>query len=193
MNFFKLKRITLSAFTMSELLIALAILGLIATFTVPKVLHSIDEANYRTALKEAESLIQSVANQAYTQGYTGNRFDYYRENVNTVKTCTNGVVEGCMVGGGSEFTERAFVLPSNISIGSFSNNPSNRTFDGFNTESWYIDLNGTTAPNVLGRDILEWQAPRFNSSGLILNCNGRQLGCVGGGISMTRYRQLMGI
>ena len=37
------------AFTVSELLIALGILGLIATFTVPKVLHSIDEASYRTA------------------------------------------------------------------------------------------------------------------------------------------------
>ena len=47
-------------FTLSELLIALAILGLIATFTIPKVLNSVGERGNITAAKEAISVISSA-------------------------------------------------------------------------------------------------------------------------------------
>jgi type II secretory pathway pseudopilin PulG len=184
------------AFTVSELLIALGILGLIATFTVPKVLHSIDEASYRTALKEVEGVIQTVANEAYTQGYTGSRFNYYREKMNTVKVCTNpnGITQGCMVlpeGSGdiSEYNENALVLPSGVTIGAINNN----TFRG-SGDGWRIDLNGTKPPNTEGIDILRWSPATFESNGDITSCNGRQLGCVQSHVaSSNRYNQLMGL
>jgi prepilin-type N-terminal cleavage/methylation domain-containing protein len=46
-----------AGFTLAELLIALAILGVIASFTIPKVLESSTSAKYTAAAKEAASMI----------------------------------------------------------------------------------------------------------------------------------------
>lgn len=57
-------RHSLSGFTLAELLIALGILGVIATFTIPKVLVSNQTSSYKAKTKEAISMI-SGAFQAY--------------------------------------------------------------------------------------------------------------------------------
>lgn len=44
-------------FTLAELLIALAILGLIATFTIPKVLQNQQNGSYKATSKEAASIV----------------------------------------------------------------------------------------------------------------------------------------
>jgi prepilin-type N-terminal cleavage/methylation domain-containing protein len=51
-------------FTLAELLIALAILGVIATFTIPKVLNTQQDSKYKAIAKEAASTI-SGAYQRY--------------------------------------------------------------------------------------------------------------------------------
>jgi prepilin-type N-terminal cleavage/methylation domain-containing protein len=51
-------------FTLAELLIALAILGVIATFTIPKVLQSQADSKYKAIAKEAAASV-SDAYQAY--------------------------------------------------------------------------------------------------------------------------------
>ena len=51
-------------FTLAELLIALAILGVIATFTIPKVLQASSDAQFNAAGKEVAGMI-SGAYQAY--------------------------------------------------------------------------------------------------------------------------------
>jgi prepilin-type N-terminal cleavage/methylation domain-containing protein len=48
------------AFTLSELLIALAILGVIATFTIPKVLQSQADTKYKSMAKEAAAMISEA-------------------------------------------------------------------------------------------------------------------------------------
>lgn len=53
-----------SGFTLAELLIALAILGVIATFTIPKVLNTSQSGEWNATAKEAASMI-SGAYQAY--------------------------------------------------------------------------------------------------------------------------------
>lgn len=53
-------------FTLSELLIALAILGVIATFTIPKVLQSQQDGKYKAMAKEAAGAI--------TEAYVRYRF-----------------------------------------------------------------------------------------------------------------------
>lgn len=53
-----------SGFTLAELLISLAILGVIATFTIPKVLNSQQNAEFKAKGKEAASIISGVF-QAY--------------------------------------------------------------------------------------------------------------------------------
>lgn len=52
------------AFTLAELLIALAILGVIATFTIPKILNSTNNSEWDTVAKEVAGMM-SEAYQAY--------------------------------------------------------------------------------------------------------------------------------
>ena len=53
-----------SGFTLSELLIALGVLGLIASFTIPKVLQSVGNAQKKAIAKEAAAIL-SQAYEAY--------------------------------------------------------------------------------------------------------------------------------
>lgn len=56
-----------SGFTLAELLIALTILGLIATFTIPKILVSQQKQTYNVAEKEAIASVSSAC-QLYSLG-----------------------------------------------------------------------------------------------------------------------------
>lgn len=56
-------------FTLAELLISLAILGVIATFTIPKILSSQQNGQYNAEAKEVASMI-SGAYQAYSLNNT---------------------------------------------------------------------------------------------------------------------------
>lgn len=60
---------TWKAFTLAELLIALAILGVIATFTIPKVLNSQNDGRYNSIAKEAAASV-SQAYQLYRKDNT---------------------------------------------------------------------------------------------------------------------------
>jgi prepilin-type N-terminal cleavage/methylation domain-containing protein len=85
-----------SGFTLAELLIALAILGVIATFTLPKVLQSQQNNQYKTIAKEAAGML-SGSYQAYqvqniATGATGssNLTPY----MNYVSIQTTGSIDG---------------------------------------------------------------------------------------------------
>jgi len=65
---FPVDRLMRKGFTLSELLIALAILGVIATFTIPKVLQSQQNGSKNAAMKEAAGMV-SGAFQAYKNQY----------------------------------------------------------------------------------------------------------------------------
>lgn len=65
----------LKGFTLSELLIALAILGVIATFTIPKVLQSQQDGKYKAVAKEAMAAL-SEAYQLYKLKNTVNPVNF---------------------------------------------------------------------------------------------------------------------
>lgn len=56
-------------FTLAELLIALAILGVIATFTIPKIIAGQQNSKYNAAAKEVAAMLTG-AYTAYSQTYT---------------------------------------------------------------------------------------------------------------------------
>lgn len=63
-QFMSIRRIRpIRGFTFAELLIALAILGVIATFTIPKVLQSQQDTNWKSMAKEAAATISGAYDQ----------------------------------------------------------------------------------------------------------------------------------
>jgi prepilin-type N-terminal cleavage/methylation domain-containing protein len=82
-------------FTLAELLIALAILGVIATFTIPKVLQSQQDGRYKAMAKEAAGIV-SEAYQTYRQNngisatFNPNMLSTY---LNYVKVTTTGFID----------------------------------------------------------------------------------------------------
>jgi prepilin-type N-terminal cleavage/methylation domain-containing protein len=65
-------------FTLAELLIALAILGVIATFTIPKVLQAQQDNKFKAIAKEAAASI-SGAYEAYRQNNTPSGATRFRD------------------------------------------------------------------------------------------------------------------
>lgn len=100
-------------FTLSELLIALAILGLIATFTIPKVLQSVGNSSNKTVVREAASMISGAfdavtADQSGIIDYTNDKVTKLAAKFNYVETVATGSIQNsagaagtnCAAGGG---------------------------------------------------------------------------------------------
>ena len=81
-----------NGFTLSEVLIALVILGVIATFTIPKVLQSQQSSQYSASAKEMMAMV-SGAYAAYQQSHTpdaNTRPDDLTPYMNYVSVITSG-------------------------------------------------------------------------------------------------------
>ncbi len=128
------------AFTLTELLIALAILGLIAAFTLPKVMNGIQANALETKLKVAITALDGVCAEAYSQGVRDGFgvTDLLKERLNFT------VLENpCTLGGSGT----CGLLPDGTLLW---------RIDGFNgmygRKGVTIDANGATLPNQEGVD-----------------------------------------
>jgi prepilin-type N-terminal cleavage/methylation domain-containing protein len=145
-------------FTLTELLISLAILGEIATFTIPKILTSQQSAKRAAVLKESISTIQAVIyNGILTRNLTlTNSYSYISSNVNAVKLCpTNARTEGCWTQPLFDSNPQGpgFILPNGATVSGFEtpwspNDNGNGQWAGY----FFIDWNGADGPNLEGQD-----------------------------------------
>jgi prepilin-type N-terminal cleavage/methylation domain-containing protein len=180
-----------TAFTLSELLVSLAILGLIASMVMPKVIYGIDQAQNKAKLKETIAIIEALASDAYLEGaYSTKRWDYFINRTKLIKICSsNGVTEGCL-GNGTTFEDEqsAFVLQNGVTVGGIN---SFRGDDEFNKlDGWVIDVNGVVGPNEFGKDVIYIIAPSFYADGTKTTyCSERRLTCPVGGTEQM-YREL---
>jgi prepilin-type N-terminal cleavage/methylation domain-containing protein len=88
----------IGAFTLSELLIALAVLGLIAAFTLPKVLADIGQKQAEARLKDTITTISSAAYAISLDPWDANTkaIDKFAAKLQFTKLCRNNTVtEGC--------------------------------------------------------------------------------------------------
>ncbi len=103
-------------FTLAELLIALAILGLIATFAIPKLLASQQDTKRRAIMQEAISALSAATANIVAEGSYGGATDnwhLYQTHLNATQEIYLGVAN---VGNG-------FVLANGATLTGFNNSP----------------------------------------------------------------------
>ncbi|MFN7309915.1 MAG: Tfp pilus assembly protein FimT/FimU [Vampirovibrionales bacterium] len=115
-------------FTLAEVVISLAVLGLIASLTLPSLFMSMDRAKKRAVFKETYQALATAVHTATMEGETVwtviNKF-------NVSKICrTNALTEGCTQysAGGVEATEPGVVMATGATI--FGLTSSNSTVNG---------------------------------------------------------------
>jgi len=102
------------AFTLTELLVSMAVLGLIATLTLPHMFMSVDRAKKRTVFKEAFQALQQATQQAALEG--GTRKDVIKL-LNVKQICPNDAfTEGCTTLDHHETREPGIILSTGVGI-----------------------------------------------------------------------------
>lgn len=153
-------------FTLAELLISLAILGVIATFTIPKILANQQNSQKKAVFKES---ISAVSNAVYIYCLNPSiypnptaLFDYMTSQINTAKQCnSNALTQGCSPatpGGSGEATEPGFVMHNGSSFAGLNG------MLGGNNE-FIMDWNGIAEPNLDGDDQLKLAINLTTTSG----------------------------
>ncbi len=122
------------AFTLTELLVSLTVLGLIATLTLPHLFASFDRAKKRAVFKEAYQALAEAVHAAMLEGEPNSTI---LNKFNGAKTClTNSLREGCTTFVHPESQEVGMKLATGVSIFGL-NNP-------------YYQISGNT--NLTGED-----------------------------------------
>ena len=157
-------------FTLAELLIALAILGVIATFTIPKVLNSQQSSERISIFKET---IAAINQAAYEMTLTGELYDYasqqavYRNKLNYVEFCSDATAGGCWSGiGGATSAQGGFIFHNGASAAGFRLGHT----ANLGWEEIFLDWNGPNeGSNTMGDDQIALSicynsaAPQFTS------------------------------
>ncbi|MCE3236175.1 MAG: hypothetical protein K0Q50_2355 [Vampirovibrio sp.] len=156
-NFHSLHR----GFSLAELLISLAVLGVITVFAIPKVLSAQQDQRCRAVAKEAYAALSQIQSQGLVEGVLSAATvgDYVMSRLNTVKVCPNDAAEeGCWdsatQGIAMEMNEPgvilhsgAYVLGLNNCCGTADGLPAGELQNGV-----FIDANGPAGPNLVGHD-----------------------------------------
>jgi prepilin-type N-terminal cleavage/methylation domain-containing protein len=144
-----LKRAT-RGFTLAELLIALTVLGVIASFTIPKILTSNNAVTEKSKWKEVYGAIAQVYHEGYTQrtlvgGQSSSTvFNYFASKLNTVRICNSHLVnQGCAPGDGYLLVNRTPSAPGFVKHnGAFVMLYGIQDFCGWRTmHVWFVDIN----------------------------------------------------
>ena len=164
-----------SAFTLAEVLITLAIIGVIAAISVPSLIQKTNQAELITAWKKTYATIsQAYDKMLFDNGSAGfcatnditclrNTFSNYMK---VVKSCDTGANDNCWAqhtwnDGSSDTsynTKAGVILNSGTSITFFSySRDCTGTIDMIapltNCAAILVDVNGFKGPNAVGKDV----------------------------------------
>ena len=186
-----------SGFTLVEVLITLAIIGIVAVITIPVVVNSAQNLEFRSAAQKAFSVASNATNliinengmslaNAFTSG--SDAINKYAEKMNSIKKCNSARNDGCW---SPTYTGGPSSAQSNVSgmvlnDGSFfvflATDPSCVSSSGNAKNACgeiYIDTNGFKNPNQVGKDILQFVVYQYglrlagtNSDYYQINING---------------------
>jgi prepilin-type N-terminal cleavage/methylation domain-containing protein len=138
-------------FTLSELLVSLGVLGLIAGLTIPSIVTSVENSKRKAILKEGVQLFSDLVADYAMNAPSQDFRTWVFTKVNTVKNCTGGVKAGgchtCLTGEWSNaswgwLTSQGGVLPNGL-VFSFQTLYGDETSMQIN-----LDYNGSSGPNA---------------------------------------------
>ncbi len=161
------------AFTLAEVLITLAIIGVVAALTIPSVVRNYQELQYKTAYKKAYSDLSRAFASAIAFGELVPRSDFYdlkasqsewdvmKKNFKAIKDCSAGQTFSCWVNAdrvctgscnGPNYEEGAGGVP-NGGAGAFIDS-SGRAWAHYAPDHsiYLVDTNGAKGPNQFGKD-----------------------------------------
>lgn len=169
------------AFTLAEVLITLGIIGVVAAMTIPTLINSTNEADIKTGVKAAYSILSQATTMAATEnggtlvGVCSSNFDnvcmknYMTKYLQTIKDCggtagttdstNNPTTNGCwktvttLTGGSNNDGNNNYagVVLKNGMLAVFRAHHSDCTVEP--SCGWVdIDINGTKPPNTQGKD-----------------------------------------
>lgn len=125
----------------------MAVLGVIAGFTIPKVLHQQQVQKQQAVMRETIAAIENMMRMYVREG-PQNMDAFMRKYINAIRFCNDSLAEGCWTAdmvATAEANERGFILSNGAYVtGLFANSAD---WDGFR-----IDWNGPEPPNQSGQD-----------------------------------------
>lgn len=163
------------AFTLSEVLITMSIIGVISALTVPTLVNSYQRKAQALQLRKTVSDIENAVDMLITEegktkfsatSYYNNLDGFITNRLKTIKTCTKDKTNECFANenyntingaAGSAFTceGNSYVLASSAAICMTKSGTSVKV---------NIDVNGQDGPNIGGRDMFIFM---INSNGEI--------------------------
>ena len=163
------------AFTLAEVLITLAIIGIVAALTIPMLMNNISDKESKTAWKETYSMLSQATlrimqdNDETMKGLcVGMDYqciaDLYEAYLSTTKTCDSSTFYGTcwsnsftsLSGSSPGWGAGSGALLKNGSFAGFYYYAPNCDFSYIGTQlcgEIIVDVNGFKRPNVIGRDI----------------------------------------
>lgn len=154
-------------FTLAELLIALALLGVIASFTVPKVLQSTASSEGKAKVQEAAATLEQAWYDVKTSGAINSNGDLYdnlaaRLNVldgaadNTNNPLLAETNHPCINNAPATMRNGWVQFANGVVVSGLASGGANMTTTVTNSVPNYticIDYNGAKAPNIPGSDV----------------------------------------
>jgi prepilin-type N-terminal cleavage/methylation domain-containing protein len=158
-------------FTLAEVLITLAIIGVVAALSIPSVVKNYQETQFKTAYKKAFSdlnrvFAQTIAfnefperkNDCYDVNFANFVYDTIKENFKSIKECSAQDLYNCWAKGDTLGESESPVEGSSKSFV----DASGRVWTEYhrNRAIWMVDTNGTKSPNKFSKD--RWTFTFFN-------------------------------
>jgi len=160
----------LKGFTLAEVLITLAIIGIIAAYTLPALNANIQAQKVGPALAKAVNTLENANKLALSENDARSLIDISDDYLDVLKmyipgnsNITNGTVTYYLGNSNTAIVERlnraylsndgmTYYVDQNYSTTSFSNENNNQKYNG-NYFRVYVDVNGyRSKPNVTGKD-----------------------------------------
>jgi prepilin-type N-terminal cleavage/methylation domain-containing protein len=130
-------------FSLSELMVSVAVVGVIATLTVPVVMNNVQEGKKKAVFKETISAIGQIVYEGVSNGELEQGVDmeaYLVAKLNGVKTCTGAAGGACV-----QVVRAANYPTKGVQL---SNGATIDFYDYLSTDKVaYIDWNGDVPPN----------------------------------------------